>query len=76
MTLAEEMQNMMDGIKAIKLMNKTILKDIDKDASIAGIKKIANLMTMIEVLKVPDIVCAFEEVNGMDYFNDNQSGLA
>jgi len=76
MTLAEEMQNLMDEIKAIKLMNKTILKDMDNYTSIAGIKKIANLMTMIEVLKIPDIVCTFEEVNDMDYFNDNQSGLA
>jgi len=76
MTLAEEMQNLMDEIKAIKLMNKTILNDIDKDPSLTGIRKIANLMAMIDVLKVPDIVCAFEEVNEMDYFNDNQSGLA
>jgi len=76
MTLAEEMQNLMDEIKAIKLMNKTILNDIDKDSSLTGIRKIANLMAMIDVLKVPDIVCAFEEVNEMDYFNDNQSGLA
>ena len=76
MTLAEEMQNMMDEIKAIKLMNKTILKDMDRDVSIAGVKRIANLMAMIDTLKIPDIVCAFEEVKGMDYFNDNQSGLA
>ena len=44
--------------------------------SINGVRKIANLMAMIEGLKVPEIVCSFEEVNGMEYFDDTQSGMA
>ena len=71
MTLSEQMESMMDEIRAIKLMTKSISKDMEN-----GVKKIANLMTMIEGLKVPDIVCQFEEVDGMDYFENTQSGMA
>ena len=49
---------------------------MDNDISINGVKKIANLMTMIEGLHIPDIVCSFEEVNSMEYFDDTQSGMA
>jgi len=76
MTLSEQMQSMMDEVKAIQLLTKSISKDLENDMSINGVRKIANLMAMIEGLKVPEIVCSFEEVNGMEYFDDTQSGMA
>lgn len=76
MTLSEQMQSMMDEIRAIKLMTKSISKDMENDISVNGVKKIANLMTMIEGLRIPDIVCQFEEVDMMEYLNDTQSGQA
>ena len=76
MTLSEQMQSMMDEIRAIKLMTKSISKDMENDMSVNGVKKIANLMTMIEGLRIPDIVCQFEEVDMMEYLNDTQSGQA
>ena len=76
MTLSEQMQVMMDEMRAIKLLTKSIARDMDNDISINGVKKIANLMTMIEGLHIPDIVCSFEEVNSMEYFDDTQSGIA
>lgn len=63
MTLAEELQNMMHELKAIKHMNHSIKKDIDNNPTPAGIKKIATLIGMIDNLNVPDIVCAFEDVD-------------
>jgi hypothetical protein len=64
MTLAEELQNMMHELKAIKHMNSSIKIEIDKlRPSIDGIKKIATLIGMIDNLNVPDIVCAFEDVD-------------
>ena len=76
MTLSEQMQSMMDEIRAIKLMTKSISKDMENDISVNGVKKIANLMTMIEGLRIPDIVCQFEEVDMMEYLSDTQSGQA
>jgi hypothetical protein len=76
MTLSEQMQSMMDEIRAIKLMTKSISKDMENDISVNGVKKIANLMTMIEGLQIPDIVCQFEEVGMMEYLSDIQSGQA
>jgi hypothetical protein len=76
MTLSEQMQSMMDEIRAIKLMTKSISKDMENDMSVNGVKKIANLMTMIEGLQLPDIVCQFEEVSDMEYFDNAQSGIA
>jgi len=76
MTLSEQMQSMMDEIRAIKLMTKSISKDMENDMSVNGVKKIANLMTMIEGLRIPDIVCQFEEVGMMEYLSDTQSGQA
>jgi hypothetical protein len=76
MTLSEQMQSMMDEIRAIKLMTKSISKDMENDISVHGVKKIANLMTMIEGLRIPDIVCQFEEVDMMEYLSDTQSGQA
>tara|TARA_R110000765_G_scaffold248818_1_gene350689 strand:- start:261 stop:473 length:213 start_codon:yes stop_codon:yes gene_type:complete len=70
------MQSMMDEIRAIKLMTKSISKDMENDMSVNGVKKIANLMTMIEGLRLPDIVCQFEEVSDMEYFDNAQSGIA
>jgi len=64
MTLAEELENMMHELKAIKHMNSSIKMEIDKiNPTVDGIKKIATLIGMIDNLKVPDIVCSFEDVD-------------
>jgi hypothetical protein len=76
MTLSEQMQSMMDEMRAIKLLTKSITKDMENDISVDCVKKIANLMIMIEGLQIPDIVCQFEEVGMMEYLNDIQSGQA
>lgn len=76
MTLSEQMQVMMDEMRAIQLLTKSIAKDMESNMSVNGIKKIANLMAMIEGIDIPDIVCSFEEVNSMEYFDDTQSGMA
>ena len=76
MTLSEQMQIMMDELQAIKALTKSISRDMDNDISVRAVKKIANLMSLIDGLKIPDIVCSFEEVNGMEYFDDTQSGIA
>jgi hypothetical protein len=76
MTLSEQMQSMMDEVRAIKLMTKSISKDMENDISVHGVKKIANLMTMIEGLRIPDIVCEFEDVDMMAYLDESQSGQA
>lgn len=44
-------------------MNHSIKQDIDNNPTPAGIKKIATLIGMIDNLNVPDIVCAFEDVD-------------
>jgi hypothetical protein len=76
MTLSEQMQSMMDEVRAIKLMTKSISKDMENDISVNGVKKIANLMTMIEGIQIPDIICQFEEVDMMAYLDESQSGQA
>jgi hypothetical protein len=70
------MQIMMDELQAIKALTKSISRDMDNDISVRAVKKIANLMSLIDGLKIPDIVCSFEEVNGMEYFDDTQGGMA
>jgi hypothetical protein len=57
-------------------MTKSISKDMENDISVHGVKKIANLMTMIEGLRIPDIVCEFEDVDMMAYLDESQSGQA
>ena len=76
MTLAEQMQSMMDELKAIKHLNNSLKFDIDSEVSLDGARKIANLISMIDNLRVPDIVGTFEEVNSANNFNNEQSGLA
>tara|TARA_R100001244_G_scaffold46574_1_gene41640 strand:+ start:1721 stop:1951 length:231 start_codon:yes stop_codon:yes gene_type:complete len=76
MTLSEQMQSMMDEVRAIKLMTKSISKDMENDVSVNGVKKIANLMTMIEGIQIPDIIGQFEEVDMMAYLDESQSGQA
>jgi len=76
MTLAEQMQSMMDELKAIKHLNNSLKFDIDSEVSLDGARKIANLISMIDNLRVPDIVGTFEEVNSANDFNNEQSGLA
>ena len=64
MTLAEELENMMHELKAIKHMNSSIKMEIDKiNPTVDGVRKIATLIGMIDNLKVPDIVCSFEDVD-------------
>ena len=49
---------------------------MENDVSVNGVKKIANLMTMIEGIQIPDIICQFEEVDMMAYLDESQSGQA
>jgi|13_taG_2_1085334.scaffolds.fasta_scaffold18180_6 hypothetical protein len=76
MTLAEQMQSMMDELKAIKHLNRSLKIDIDSEVTIDGARKIANLVSMIDNLRIPDIVVAFEEVSSVNDFSNEQSGLA
>ena len=76
MTLAEQMQSMMDELKAIKHLNRSLKIDIDSEVTIDGARKIANLVSMIDNLRIPDIVVAFEEVSAANDFSNEQSGLA
>jgi len=76
MTLAEQMQSMMDELKAIKHLNNSLKFDIDSEVTLDGARKIANLISMIDNLRVPDIVGTFEEVNSANDFNNEQGGLA
>ena len=75
MTLAEQMQSMMDELLAIKHLNKSLKKTIDSEMTVNGAEKIATLISMIDNLRIPDIVLAFEEVGSND-FNNDQGGLA
>ena len=76
MTLSEQMQNMMDEMRAIKLLTNSIKNDLENEVSVSGVKKIANLMVMIEGLHIPDIVSSFEDIENIEYFDDTQSGQA
>jgi len=76
MTLAEQMENMMAEIRAIKLLSQSIQNDLNHDISINGVKKIANLMALIDGVVVPDLVSTFEDVNELDQVNDINAGLA
>lgn len=76
MTLAEQMENMMAEIKAIKLLSQSIQNDLNHDISLNGVKKIANLMALIDSVVVPDIVESFEDVNELDHVNDINAGFA
>ena len=51
MTLSEQMQNMMDEMRAIKLLTNSIKNDLENEVSVSGVKKIANLMVMIDLLQ-------------------------
>ena len=75
MTLAEQMQSMMDELLAIKHLNRSLKKAIDSEITVNGAEKIATLISMIDNLRIPDIVVAFEEVGSSD-FNKEQTGLA
>ena len=76
MTLAEQMENMMAEIRAIKLLSQSIQNDLNHDISINGVKKIANLMALIDGVVVPDLVSTFEDINELDQVNDMNAGLA
>jgi len=76
MTLAEQMENMMAEIRAIKLLSQSIQNDLNHDISINGVKKIANLMALIDGVVVPDLVSTFEDINELDQVNDINAGLA
>ena len=76
MGLSEKMQSMMEEIKAIKHLNQSIKTEMDNDISVSAAKKVALLISMIDNLNIPDIVCSFEEVGGMEFLDDNQRGLA
>ena len=76
MTLSEQMQNMRDEMRASKLLTNSIKNDLENEVSVSGVKKIANLMVMIEGLQIPDIVYSFEDIDNIEYFDDTQSGQA
>ena len=70
------MENMMAEIRAIKLLSQSIQNDLNHDISINGVKKIANLMALIDGVVVPDLVSTFEDINELDQVNDINAGLA
>ena len=76
MDLAERMQILMDEVRAIKLISGAMQRDFETDISINSLKKLANLMSMIDGLDVPEIVCSFESVEEQELINSKQSGLA
>lgn len=76
MTLSEQMDSMMNEMRAIKHLNKSIKSELDEEYSLRGIKKVATLIGMIDNLRIPDIVCSFEEVESMDLLDNSQSGMA
>ena len=76
MTLAEQMESMMAEIRAIKLLSQSIQNDLNHDISITGVKKIANLMALIDGVVVPDLVSSFEDVNKLDHITDSSAGSA
>jgi hypothetical protein len=76
MDLAERMQTMMDEVRAIRLLSRSIQKDFETETSIKALKKLANLLAMIDTLDVPEIICSFESVEEQELINSKQSGLA
>jgi len=76
MDLAERMQILMDEVRAIKLISGAMQKDFEKDISINSLKKLANLLSMIDGLDVPEIICSFESIEEQELINSKQSGLA
>ena len=75
MTLAEEMQMMMDELRAIKHMNNSIKAQMEDNVSLQGVKKVATLITMVDNLVIPDVVSFFEDVDDMGGFRE-QGGVA
>jgi|TARA_R100001463_G_scaffold23977_4_gene57287 hypothetical protein len=76
MDLAERMQILMDEVRAIKLISGAMQRDFETDISINSLKKLANLLSMIDGLDVPEIICSFESVEEQELINSKQSGLA
>ena len=76
MDLAERMQILIDEVRAIKLISGAMQRDFETDISINSLKKLANLLSMIDGLDVPEIVCSFESVEEQELINSKQSGLA
>ena len=75
MTLAEEMQMMMDELRAIKHMNNSIKAQMEENVSLEGVKKVATLINMVDNLVIPDVVSFFEDVDDMGGFKE-QGGVA
>ena len=75
MTLAEQMQMMMDELRAIKHMNKSIKAQMEDNVSLQGVKKVATLINMVDNLVIPDVVSFFEDVDDMGGFRE-QGGVA
>lgn len=75
MTLAEEMQMMMDELRAIKHMNNSIKAQMEDNVSLQGVKKVATLINMVDNLVIPDVVSFFEDVDDMGGFKE-QGGVA
>ena len=75
MTLAEEMQIMFDELRAIKHMNNSIKAQMEDNVSLQGVKKVATLINMVDILVIPDVVSFFEDVDDMGGFRE-QGGVA
>jgi hypothetical protein len=75
MTLAEQMQMMMDELRAIKHMNNSIKAQMEDNVSLEGVKKVATLINMVDNLVIPDVVSFFEDVDDMGGFKE-QGGVA
>ena len=75
MTLAEQMQMMMDELRAIKHMNKSIKAQMEDNVSLQGVKKVATLINMVDNLVIPNVVSFFEDVDDMGGFRE-QGGVA
>jgi hypothetical protein len=75
MTLAEQMQMMMDELRAIKHMNNSIKAQMEDNVSLEGVKKVATLINMVDNLVIPDVVSFFEDVDDMGGFRE-QGGVA
>tara|TARA_Y100001972_G_C7584711_1_gene293199 strand:+ start:429 stop:656 length:228 start_codon:yes stop_codon:yes gene_type:complete len=75
MTLAEEMQMMMDELRAIKHMNNSIKAQMEDNVSLEGVKKVATLINMVDNLVIPDVISFFEDVDDMGGFRE-QGGVA
>jgi|TARA_Y100000289_G_C3792679_1_gene84879 hypothetical protein len=75
MTLAEQMQMMMDELRAIKHMNNSIKAQMEENVSLEGVKKVATLINMVDNLVIPDVVSFFEDVDDMGGFRE-QGGVA